>query len=61
MLYTGPTYNKLGIRNAYVVLFALAVAFCVPVHVFYFGGPKIRGKSRFASELEAKRAGTNMH
>jgi MFS family permease len=47
-LYTGPMYKKLGIRNAYLVLFGLAVLFCGPVYVFYLKGPEIRAKSKFA-------------
>jgi MFS family permease len=50
-LYTKPMYNNLGIRNSYLVLFGLTALFCVPVYVFYFKGPAIRAKSKFASQL----------
>jgi len=54
-LYTGPMYKTLGIRNSYLVLFALGAVFCIPVYVFYFKGPQIRENSKFARELEMKR------
>ncbi|KAF1844155.1 MFS general substrate transporter [Cucurbitaria berberidis CBS 394.84] len=54
-LYTGPLYHRLGIRNAYLVLFGLAVLFCIPVYVFYFQGARIRARSKFASELASKK------
>jgi len=50
-LYTGKLYKRLGVRNAQILLFALAAAFCIPVWVFYYFGPQIRKRSRFASEL----------
>ncbi|KAF1837428.1 MFS general substrate transporter [Decorospora gaudefroyi] len=50
-LYTGPMYHNLGIRNAYLVLFGLAVLLCFPVYVFYVKGPEIRAKSKFARRL----------
>jgi MFS family permease len=50
-LYTGPMYKNLGIRNAYLVLFGLAVLFCGPVYVFYFKGSEIRARSKFARKL----------
>jgi hypothetical protein len=50
-LYTGPMYKNLGIRDAYLVLFGLAVLFCVPVYVFYFKGSEIRARSTFAKAL----------
>ncbi|KAJ4291887.1 hypothetical protein N0V90_009784 [Kalmusia sp. IMI 367209] len=54
-LYTGKMYHSLGIRNSQLVLFALAALFCIPVWIFYYYGPQIRSKSRFATELaEAK-------
>ncbi|KAH3977506.1 hypothetical protein HBH92_049210 [Parastagonospora nodorum] len=50
-LYTGPMYHKLGIQNSYLVLFGLALLFCVPVYIFYFKGVAIRERSKFAGEL----------
>jgi hypothetical protein len=50
-LYTGPMHKNLGIRNAYLVLFGLAVLFCGPVYVFYYKGSEIRAKSKFARDL----------
>lgn len=54
-IYTAPMFDKLGIRNTYILLFGLALAFCVPVYVFYWKGPAIRKRSRFAEELAEKK------
>ena len=53
-LYTGPLYQKFRVRNPYLVLFGLAVLFCVLVYAFYFKGPQIRAKSNFDGELPSK-------
>jgi MFS family permease len=50
-LYTKPMYKNLGIRNSYLVLFSLALLFCIPVYVFYFKGSAIRECSKFATTL----------
>ncbi|KAF2865935.1 major facilitator superfamily domain-containing protein [Massariosphaeria phaeospora] len=55
-LYTGPMFHKLGIQKSNLLLFGLALGFCVPVYVFYFNGPAIRKRSKFASELAGKKA-----
>ncbi|KAF2259707.1 MFS general substrate transporter [Lojkania enalia] len=54
-LYIGPMYHNLGIRDAQLLLFAFAVLLCIPVYVFYWKGPIIRRKSKFAMELAEKR------
>ncbi|KAF9734560.1 hypothetical protein PMIN04_006747 [Paraphaeosphaeria minitans] len=54
-LYTGKMYKTLGIRNAQLVLFGLSALFCLPVWVFYYFGPEIRKKSRFAKQLAEKK------
>ncbi|KAF1994639.1 MFS general substrate transporter [Amniculicola lignicola CBS 123094] len=60
-LFIGPMYKALGIRDTMLVLFAVAAAFCIPVYIFYFNGPAIRARSKFAMELahesEARSAG----
>jgi MFS family permease len=50
-LYTGKMYHSLGVRNSQLVLFGLAVAFCLPVWIFYYFGPQIRKRSKFAQKL----------
>jgi len=50
-LYTKPMYSNLGIQRSYLVLFGLTALFCLPVYIFYFKGPAIRAKSKFASQL----------
>ncbi|KAF2636849.1 MFS general substrate transporter [Massarina eburnea CBS 473.64] len=59
-LYTGKMYHGLGVRDAQLLLFGLAVAFCIPVYVFYWKGPAIRKRSKFAMEL-AQREGAITH
>lgn len=56
-LYTKHMYKKLGNRNSQLVLFGLALAFCVPVYVFYKRGPQIRERSKFAKALEDRKDG----
>ncbi|KAF2437746.1 MFS general substrate transporter [Karstenula rhodostoma CBS 690.94] len=58
-LYTGKMYKTLGIRNSQLVLFGLATLFCLPVWVFYYYGPEIRKKSRFAEQLAIKKEKKN--
>jgi hypothetical protein len=59
-LYTGPMYHKLGIQNAYLVLFGLVLLFCVLVYVFYFKGVAIRERSKFAGELAEEKEKRHM-
>ncbi|KAF2475256.1 MFS general substrate transporter, partial [Lindgomyces ingoldianus] len=54
-LYTGPMFKKFGIQRTNILLFGLALGFCVPVYIFYFKGPEIRKRSKFASELAGKK------
>jgi MFS family permease len=54
-LYTGPMYHRLGIRNSSLLLFGLSLALCIPVFVFYYNGPAIRKKSKFAMQLAEKK------
>ncbi|KAF2007186.1 hypothetical protein P154DRAFT_569077 [Amniculicola lignicola CBS 123094] len=50
-LYTGPLYKKLKPKKASFLLFGMSVIVCVPVYVFYWFGPSIRAKSKFAKKL----------
>jgi hypothetical protein len=57
-VYSVPLYSNIGARplvSASMLLGVLAIVFTVPIYVFYVYGPKIRAKSRFASELAADR------
>jgi MFS family permease len=54
-LYTGPMYHNLGIRNSSLLLFGLSFALCIPVFVFYYNGPAIRKRSKFAMKLAEKK------
>jgi hypothetical protein len=55
--YIGPMYRDLGVRNSYLVLFWLAVLFCLPGSVLYFKGSAIRARSKFANELALEKEG----
>ncbi|KAH7138366.1 multidrug transporter [Dendryphion nanum] len=50
-LYTGPMYHNLGIQNSTLLLFGIAAVFCIPVFIFYWKGPQIRKRSKFAEQL----------
>lgn len=50
-LYTGPMYKKLKPQKSTFLLFGISVAVCVPVYVFYWFGPAIRARSKFAQKL----------
>lgn len=60
-LYTGPMYKNLGIQNSTLLLFAVAFAFCVPVYIFYWKGPAIRKRSKFAEQLAQKHEAQATH
>lgn len=50
-IYTKYMFDRLGIQNTYLLLFAISSVFCIPVYVFYWKGPVIRKKSKFAEQL----------
>ncbi|OCK76003.1 MFS general substrate transporter [Lepidopterella palustris CBS 459.81] len=58
-LYAGPLYKSLGIKNQLAhgstLLACLAVVATVPIYIFYYYGPKIRARSKFALSLEKER------
>jgi len=61
-LYATPMYQNIGpvgrhLPYASTVLACLAFVFTIPIYVFYWKGPEIRRRSRFASELAVGRAG----
>ncbi|ERF70933.1 hypothetical protein EPUS_06718 [Endocarpon pusillum Z07020] len=59
-LYSHPFYENVGGEDRHLIypstiLACLAVAVIIPIYVFYWKGPQIRLKSRFAQELEKGR------
>lgn len=59
-LYAHPFYENIGPENRRLVypstiLACLAVVVIIPIYVFYWKGPAIRLKSRFAQDLEKGR------
>ncbi|KAI9932514.1 hypothetical protein MW887_008756 [Aspergillus wentii] len=58
-MYSVPMYSNMGKSNplewASSLLGFLAVVFIAPIYIFYWNGPKIREKSKFAQILAADR------
>ncbi|KAF2271010.1 MFS general substrate transporter [Lojkania enalia] len=50
-LYIRPLYQKLHPKNSTLLLFGISIVVCIPVYVFYWYGPQIRERSRFAQAL----------
>ncbi|KAI9653474.1 MAG: hypothetical protein M1831_006022 [Alyxoria varia] len=60
-MYSTPMYENIGdkpIEYASTVLACLAFVVTMPIYVFYFYGPQIRARSKFAQELAADRQET---
>ncbi|TFY59216.1 hypothetical protein EVJ58_g5919 [Rhodofomes roseus] len=65
-LYATPLYTNLGSHSlewASTLLGFLAILVAIPVYIFYWKGPQIRARSRFAQELvhRAERVGQEEH
>lgn len=58
-LYAHPLYKNLGgkwhLSYASTLLGALAFMFTIPIYIFYWYGPQIRAKSKFACKLEEEK------
>lgn len=58
-MYSTPLYNNIGRKRhlqwASTLLGCLAVMVAVPIYIFYWKGPQIRAKSKFAQTLAADR------
>lgn len=59
-LYSHAFYENVGNQKWHliyptVILACLAVPIIIPIYVFYYKGPKLRLKSKFAMELEKAR------
>lgn len=59
-LYAHPFYENVGGEKWHLIyptaiLGCLAVPIIIPIYIFYYKGPKLRLKSKFAMELEKAR------
>ncbi|KAI9889508.1 MAG: hypothetical protein M1814_005202 [Vezdaea aestivalis] len=59
-MYATPFYENLRPEKyklvlPSIILGALAVCVTIPIYIFYFNGPKIRARSKFAQTLESDR------
>ncbi|KAK8136115.1 MFS general substrate transporter [Apiospora sp. TS-2023a] len=59
-LYAHPFYESVGPKEYHLVypstiLACMGVVFIIPIYVFYWKGPQIRLRSKFAQELERSR------
>ncbi|KAL9049659.1 MAG: hypothetical protein Q9162_007101 [Coniocarpon cinnabarinum] len=60
-LYSTPMYSNIGANTGYkleyasTVLACLAVVVVIPIFIFYWKGPEVRKRSKFAQELAADR------
>ena len=50
-MYATPLYNRLGLEWASTLLAFLAIIVAIPVYIFYWKGPAIRERSKFAQSL----------
>ena len=55
MLFTEQMYDRLGDQWASTLLGCIGVLVMIPIYVFYWKGPAIRARSKFAQTLEADR------
>lgn len=60
-LYATPLYTNIGpapnnLAYASTILACLAICVTVPIYIFYFYGPRIRARSKFAQEISSERA-----
>lgn len=54
-MYATPMYNTLGLEWATTLLAFLAILVAIPLYVFYWKGPAIRARSKFAQTLAEDR------
>lgn len=57
-LYSTPLYSNLGpmsVEWASTLLAFLAILVTIPIYVFYYKGPQIRARSKFAQTLASDR------
>jgi MFS family permease len=61
-MYAHPLYTQMPgatpavrLRNASLLLGAIATVLCIPIYCFWVHGPKVRARSPFANEVERER------
>ena len=54
-MYATPLYHRLGLEWASTLLAFLAIIVAIPVYIFYWKGPAIRERSKFAQSLAEDR------
>lgn len=52
--YTGPMYKSLGTQNSTFLLFAVSFLVCIPVYIFYWKGPQVRARSKWAEKVKVE-------
>ncbi|KAK7182214.1 hypothetical protein DPSP01_006935 [Paraphaeosphaeria sporulosa] len=52
--YTGPMYKSLGTQNSTFLLFGVSFLVCIPVYIFYWKGPQVRGRSKWAEKVKVE-------
>lgn len=50
--YTSPMYKRLGTQSSTFLLFAVSFLVCIPVYVFYWKGPQVRERSKWAEKVK---------
>lgn len=54
-MYAMPMFNVLGLQWGTTLLAFVAVLVTIPIYVFYWKGPQIRARSKFASSLASEK------
>ncbi|KAF9735529.1 major facilitator superfamily transporter [Paraphaeosphaeria minitans] len=52
--YTGPMYKSLGTQNSTFLLFGVSFLVCIPVYIFYWKGPQVRARSKWAEKVKVE-------
>lgn len=47
-------YKSLGTQNATFLLFAVSFLVCIPVYIFYWKGPQVRARSKWAEKVKVE-------
>lgn len=65
IMYATPMYQNIGgarhLQWASTILGCIAILVAIPIYVFYWKGPAIRAKSKFAQTLAADRKASKQH
>jgi hypothetical protein len=49
-------YKSLGTQNSTFLLFAVSFLVCIPVYIFYWKGPQVRARSKWAEKVQVEQA-----